>query len=83
MKGVLLMARPTKDNNKTARLNLALLPELKSSVEKLSAIDALSSNALVEKVLSAYVAERKSEIDEYDEALKKIRSKRNKEGDNG
>ena len=69
------MARPTKKNNKTARLNLALLPELKSSIEKLSAIDEISSNALIEQVLSAYVAGRKSEVDEYDAALKKIRDK--------
>lgn len=70
------MARPMKENNKTARLNLALLPELKSSLEKLATIDAFSVNALIEKILSAYVDGRKSEITEYDDALKKIRAKR-------
>ena len=72
------MARPTKEQNKTARLNLALLPELKSSLEKLAAIDELSLNALAEKVLSAYAGERKAEISEFDAALKKIRAKRDK-----
>lgn len=72
------MARPTKDENKTARLNLALVPDLKSSLEKLAAIDELSVNALVEKVLSAYVGERQAEISEFDAALKKIRAKRDK-----
>ena len=69
------MARPLKDNNKTARLSLAILPELKSSIEKLSAIDDVSANSLIEQVLSAYVDGRKSEIAEYDAALKKIRNK--------
>ncbi len=72
------MARPTKDEKKSARLNLALVPDLKSSLEKLAAIDELSVNALVEKVLSAYVGERKAEISEFDAALKKIRAKRDK-----
>ena len=69
------MARPLKDNNKTARLSLAILPELKSSIEKLSAIDDVSANSLIEQVLSFYVDGRKSEIAEYDAALKKIRNK--------
>lgn len=69
------MARPTKDEKKTARLNLAFVPDLKSSLEKLAAIDELSVNALVEKVLSDYVDGRKAEITEYDAALKKIRGK--------
>lgn len=69
------MARPTKEQNKTARLNLALLPELKDSVEKLSHIDDVSVNSLIEKVLSDYVDGRKTEIVEYDAALKKIRGK--------
>ena len=72
------MSRPTKDENKTARLNLALVPDLKNSLSKLAAIDELSVNALVEKVLSAYAKERKVEISEFDAALKKIRSKRDK-----
>ena len=69
------MARPLKDNNKTARLSLAILPELKSSIEKLSAIDDVSANSLIEQVLSAYVDGRKSEIAEYDAALQKIRNR--------
>lgn len=70
------MARPVSDVKKEARINLAVLPELKSSLEKLAAIDAFSVNALIEKILSAYVDGRKSEITEYDDALKKIRAKR-------
>ena len=69
------MARPTKENNKVARLSLAFLPELKSSLEKLSAIDEISVNSLIGQILSAYVDGRKSEIAEYDAALKKIRNK--------
>ena len=69
------MARPTKENNKVARLSLAFLPELKSSLEKLSAIDEISVNSLIGQILSAYVDGRRSEIAEYDEALQKIRNK--------
>ena len=69
------MARPVSDVKKDSRINLAVLPELKSSLEKLAAIDDVSVNALIEKVLSAYVDERKNEVSEYDSALKKIREK--------
>lgn len=72
------MARPTKENNKDARLNLALLPELKNSLEKLSAIDELSTNAFIERILTAYVEKRQSEIEEYNLALKAIRDKAQK-----
>ena len=69
------MARPTKENNKVARLSLAFLPEFKSSLEKLSAIDEISVNSLIGQILSAYVDGRRSEIAEQDEALQKIRNK--------
>ena len=69
------MARPLSDVKKDSRITLAVLPELKSSLEKLAAIDVVSVNALIEKILSAYVDERKNEVSEYDSALKKIREK--------
>lgn len=69
------MARPVSDVKKDSRINLAVLPELKSSLEKLAAIDDVSVNSLVEKVLSAYVDNRAEEITEYDSALRKIREK--------
>ena len=72
------MARPTKENNKNARLNLALLPELKHSIEKLSHIDEISVNSLIGQILSAYVDNRKDEVSEYDELLNQIRQKRDK-----
>lgn len=77
------MARPVSDVKKDSRINLAVLPELKSSLEKLAAIDDTSLNALVEKVLSAYVNERKNEVSEYDSALKKIREKSQKKLNGG
>lgn len=78
------MARPVQEIKKSARINLAILPELKDSLEKLAAIDSDSVNALIEKILSAYVDNRADEITEYDMALKKIREKakiKNKGGD--
>lgn len=69
------MARPTQEITKSARINLAVRAELKSSIEKLAAIDSVSVNALIEKILSAYVDNRADEITEYDSALKKIREK--------
>ena len=67
------MARPVQDVKKDSRINLAVRSELKSSLEKLSAIDTVSVNALIETVLTAYVEKRKNEVSEYDAALKKIR----------
>lgn len=69
------MARPVQEIKKSARINLAILPELKNSLEKLAAIDTVSVNALIEKILSAYADNRAEEITEYDSALKKIREK--------
>ena len=67
------MARPLSDVKKDSRINLAVLPDLKNSLEKLANIDDISVNALIGQVLSAYVDGRKNQVAEYDAALKKIR----------
>ena len=63
--------------NKIARVNLALYPQLKNSLETLTHIDDETSlNAFVEKILTEYVRERNDEIKEYEDFKKKLRDKK-------
>lgn len=62
---------------KNARVNLALYPQLKNSLETLMHIDDETSlNAFVEKILTEYVRERNDEIKEYEDFKKKLRDKK-------
>lgn len=51
---------------KSARLNLLLKPSTKKSIGKLSAIDRVSSNELINRILNGYIKTRTKDLDRYD-----------------
>lgn len=55
---------------KSARLNLLLKPSIKKSIGKLAALDRLSTNELINRVLEKYTKANSKNIDRYDEFYK-------------
>ena len=51
---------------KSARLNLLLKPSTKKSIGKLSTIDRVSSNELINRILNGYIKTRTKDLDRYD-----------------
>lgn len=51
---------------KSARLNLLLKPSTKKTIGKLSTIDRVSTNELINRILEQYVKVRSKDIDRYD-----------------
>ena len=74
--------------NKIARVNLAVPPALKDSLETLVYLDgAKSFNAFVEKILNEYVSKRSDEIQRMEDFKNQLRDKKSgknkKESDGG
>lgn len=55
---------------KSARLNLLLKPSIKKSIGKLAALDRISTNELINRVLEKYTKANSKNIDRYDEFYK-------------
>lgn len=57
------MARPkSSDVTRSARVNLALLPEMKKQLEDIASVDELSVNALVEQLIAEYIKTRNDDL---------------------
>jgi hypothetical protein len=57
------MARPkSTDITRSARVNLALLPEMKKKLEDIASVDELSVNALVEHLIDEYIETRTGDL---------------------
>ena len=57
------MARPkSSDVTRSARVNLALLPEMKKKLEDIASVDEISVNALVEQLIAEYVKTRTGDL---------------------
>lgn len=55
---------------KNARLNLLIKPSIKKSIGKLAALDRISTNELINRVLEKYTKANSENIDRYDEFYK-------------
>lgn len=55
---------------KSARLNLLIKPSTKKSLGKLAALDRISTNELINRVLEKYTKLNSKNIDRYDEFYK-------------
>ena len=65
--------RKKKQNDfetKSARLNLLIKPSIKKSIGKLAALDRISTNELINRVLEKYTKANSKNIDRYDEFYK-------------
>ena len=51
---------------KSARLNLLLKPSIKKAIGKLSTIDRVSTNELINRILEKYAKVRSKDVDRYD-----------------
>lgn len=51
---------------KSIRLNLLIKPSTKKNIDKIAAVDRISTNELINRVLEKYIANKKEAIEKYD-----------------
>ena len=71
------MARVQKpaDEARSARINLAFVPELKRQLEDCAAVDEISVNALIERICLDYVKTRADDLNALEAFRARIRQK--------
>ncbi len=62
--------KPSKEETKTKRLNLLMLPSVCEDVTKIAAMKRSSVNELINTVLQQYIADNQELIEKYDEVFK-------------
>lgn len=69
-KGLKRGRKPSKEETKTKRLNLLMLPSVYEDITKIAAMKRSSVNELINTVLQEYIADNQELITKYDEVFK-------------